>query len=633
MGSAMKEPEFCPQECIGMMASVRLRLLPALALVALVAGCASVTTAPPQPADPLDAVAGQINELEAAGNYGAAAELYLGLRGTPAQEREWRLRAAETLLRGSDAERALMVAEPLDPYLLESPQKARLGLVRSRALLLLDDLDGAIAALPAGTGNLSPELLREVLDNRITLFSQVSRPVDELLDRLALDRLPTLSEAERRDNLEAVWRLLPRVPEAVLPTLLSVDRDMPGWIALFQVARIPVDQQVRFDQDLRAWERRFPGHPAQPQAERMASARLNRRVPPALALMVPASGRYAGPGLQVRAGFMAAHNRTLEPRPLLRTYDTEASPTSLALSRASAEGAGLVVGPLLKPNVEELARQADRRVPVLALNRVSSAVATGADFYQFGLAPEDEAAQIGRDALRAGARRALVLYPEDDWGNRVHKAFAQAFQAGGGMILDAATYDSGQADFSKVIKRLFLMDAAEQRRSRLQGIVGRRMEFDARRRDDADFVMLAAFPAPVRLIYPQLRFYRLGDLPVLSTSHVYAGAPDPINDQDLSGLRFVEMPFLVDLDEAGRQQWIDAVAGAPKPDRLFALGADAHALAPWLAALAASPGSELEGLTGRLRVDADNRLVRTLGWAEFRNGQVAPLPAGPWEGT
>ena len=606
--------------------------MPVVALAALLAACAPIITAPPPPADPLDAVAGQLRELEAAGNYGAAAELYLSVKGTPAQEREWRLRAAETLLRGGEAERALAVAEALDPYLLDAAQKARLGLVRSRALLLKDDAEGAVAALPAGTGDLPPELLRAVLDTRIALFFQTGRPVDELLDRLALDRLPTLSEPERQDNLEAVWRLLPRVPDEVLPTLLSVDRDMPGWIALSQVARIPIDQQARFDEDLRAWERRFPGHPSQPQAQRMAAARLNRSVPSALALMVPESGHFAGPGQQVRAGFLAAHNRALEPRPLLRTYDTEALPTASGLSRASAEGAGLVVGPLLKQNVEEIARSGDRRVPVLALNRIPEVVTDGAPFYQFGLAPEDEAAQIARDALRAGARRALVLYPEDEWGNRVHEAFAQTFQASGGVILDAAAYDGEQADFSEVITHLFLMDAAEQRRSRLQSVLGRRLEFDARRRDDADFVMLASFPAPVRLLFPQLRFYRLGDLPVLATSHVYSGVADRTNDQDLSGLRFVEMPFLVDLDEAERQQWIDAIPESAKADRLFALGADAYALAPWLEALAASPGSELEGLTGRLRVDADNRLVRTLRWAEFRGGDVSPLPAGPWEG-
>jgi hypothetical protein len=412
-----------------------------------------------------------------------------------------------------------------------------------------------------------------------------------------------------------------------------VDRDLVGWIALLQVARIPIDETEHFDTQLRSWETRFSGHPAAAQAGRLATARNARTVPSAIALLIPESGRYATPGRQIRSGFLAAHNQTIEPRPRVRLYDTGEGGAALGLSRATAEGAALVVGPLVKEEVETVARMDGRRVPLLALNRTRDRAVAGAPLYQFGLAPEDEAAQIANDTLRAGARRALAMYPEGEWGERVYGAFRSAFKAGGGTVVDVAIYDPQQADFSAEIMRLFLMDAAEARRSRLQGLLSRNLELQARRRDDADFLMLAAFEAPARQLYPQLRFYRVGDLPVLATSHVYAGDPSPQRDTDLSGLRFLDLPFLLDLDDAQRQAWT-AAAGAEsdlRPTRLFALGADAYNLAPWLEALASSPGSQIEGLTGGLRIDGEGHLVRTLRWAEFRHGVPAVLPGSPLE--
>ncbi|MFP4243963.1 MAG: penicillin-binding protein activator, partial [Ectothiorhodospira sp.] len=58
-----------------------------------------------------------------------------------------------------------------------------------------------------------------------------------------------------------------------------------------------------------------------------------------------------------------------------------------------------------------------------------------------------------------------------------------------------------------------------------------------------------------------------------------------------------------------------------------AMGADAYLLALHLQQLKALPNSELPGLSGNLSVAPDQRVVRHLPWAEFRNGVAQPLPA------
>ena len=39
--------------------------------------------------------------------------------------------------------------------------------------------------------------------------------------------------------------------------------------------------------------------------------------------------------------------------------------------------------------------------------------------------------------------------------------------------------------------------------------------------------------------------------------------------------------------------------------------------------------NEIDGVTGRLRLDDHNRIRRELDWAQIRDGQAAPLDAPP----
>ena len=72
-----------------------------------------------------------------------------------------------------------------------------------------------------------------------------------------------------------------------------------------------------------------------------------------------------------------------------------------------------------------------------------------------------------------------------------------------------------------------------------------------------------------------------------------------------------------------RQLWPET---ADQYARLYALGVDAYRLIPYLDSLRASPYEEFPGATGRLIVDNDNRIRRTLLWARFVGGLPRLLP-------
>jgi len=101
-------------------------------------------------------------------------------------------------------------------------------------------------------------------------------------------------------------------------------------------------------------------------------------------------------------------------------------------------------------------------------------------------------------------------------------------------------------------------------------------------------------------------------------------------NEDLDGLMFPDMPWMLggDLAEAvraaAREAW---PVGGPHRGRLFAFGFDAFRLAQALRYVGVSGNISVEGLTGRLSLDADRRVRREIGWAQLRDGELHLLPA------
>ena len=198
-------------------------------------------------------------------------------------------------------------------------------------------------------------------------------------------------------------------------------------------------------------------------------------------------------------------------------------------------------------------------------------------------------------------------------------------------------YNPAATDFTAQIQRLLLLDESRSRHRQLVANLGVSLEFEPRRRDDVDFIFLAANVAAARLIKPQLRFLYAGDIPTYATSAVFqAGSA---GDPDLDGIMFTDAPALLAADDKAQamkaalaQRWPPGTLGRL---RFFAMGFDAYGLAA--ATLMDSPIEELSGLSGRLSMDAGGRVHRRMPWAEFRNGRITPLddvaPPGPVPAT
>jgi hypothetical protein len=161
----------------------------------------------------------------------------------------------------------------------------------------------------------------------------------------------------------------------------------------------------------------------------------------------------------------------------------------------------------------------------------------------------------------------------------------------------------------------------------LASSIGTRLEFEPRRRQDVQFIFLAANARDARTVQPQIAFNHAEDVPVYSTSRVYELDAN-VDNTVLNGITFDDMPWT--LEESGSvadmrgtlaKFWPNNFAGN---SRLYALGFDAYRLVPLLYNTHGITQA-VQGVTGLLSMDPDGRVHRRLDWADFDGGSVELL--------
>ncbi len=620
----------------------RLSLL-CLAGLLLLSACQPQPTR--QPPSPQAAAASDGRALEAQGQYDAAINAYLqaAAQSQPPLKGGLQLQAVRVLLQQQQMQRAQQLLSTIDQNALGPDDRVRATLYGAQLALAGGDADQALR-MSADVGPRAPaELYAEVLRLRAQAYDMRGNYIEAARSRMQL--APMLeSDAARQQNREAIWASVSQLSPTALEQLLAASQpgDLTGWLELAAIVKRAGRDFQTLQQQLAGWQSRYPQHPANGEFLDQLTAQLEKlgTRPGTVALILPLQGSLAAAGSAIRDGFMAAYyddRGTERATNTVRVYDSSGFGGDIwsLYQRALDDGAQAIVGPLDKRLVSTLARAGELQVPVLALNTTENdADPAPANFYQFGLPPEDEARQIAERAAAEGLERAVALVPQGDWGARILSALQQRMQQLGGQVLESQTYDPSQTDFSDPIQRLLNLDRSEQRFQELRRITHRNIQFEPRRRQDAQFVMIAAYPLQARLLAPQLRFFHAADLPVYATSHVYTGDVDPESNRDMDGVMFCDMPWELNPDDKAahlRQQLQSAWPQAmQRYARLFALGIDAYGVLPYLGWLREQPYERYPGVTGSLYLDEHRYVHRNLQWARYVNGRAtlieSPMP-------
>ncbi|HHJ14635.1 MAG TPA: hypothetical protein ENJ79_09730 [Gammaproteobacteria bacterium] len=623
------------QNGVRQVSMIRLYVLALIVLPGLFAcGTAPVRESGQAPESAADAIQALIDR----GEYLAAAQRLLDQARTspPEQRAAPRLRAAKLLARGEHWEQLHAVLDHLDTSGLNETARTDWRLLRAR----LDIADGDTAqALERLEQIHNPELLPDrgfrYYQLRAMAYAMRGNPLEAARQLIWLDGLIE-NPRERLDNQYRIWEQLSTLSDEALEALRTAPPPDPlsGWMELLLVTRQSHGEQAKWRQRLAGWRMRYPGHAAEDallpdllqQVQQLAAR------PRHVAVLLPFTGRAGKSAAAIRDGLLAAWFEQQPEDTRLRFYDTGGNDNqSWAIyQQALADGADFVIGPLLKDHIAQLARSGTLAAPVMALNQIPEATEPGLPLYQFGLAPEDEARQVAQRMFEDGHRQVVALIPDNAWGRRVFDAFAQRYAQLGGEVLEREAYATGSDDYRRPIEQAFNLDDSRGRHRALERLLGKKLHFEPRRRQDVEAVLILGFPRQARQLRPQLRFHHAGDLPVYATSHVFSATFDAGLDRDMDGLMFCDIPWVLDPDkrwEPVRTRIHDIWPNrARQLQRLFALGYDAWQLAPWLRTLDMPGFSSYPGATGILTLDQHKRIHRALEWARFERGLPEPLP-------
>jgi uncharacterized protein len=448
----------------------------------------------------------------------------------------------------------------------------------------------------------------------------------------------------RAENHERIWQSLIAMPAAQLQALVEneINFEFLGWYELGVIGKAYQYNLDRQLVELEKWRQTKTRHPASrylPQALLLVETMARER-PDNIALLLPLE---TSAGKVVRDGFMSAYFNVKAiggKVPSLTFYDTSTTTNISELHRQAMEdGAGMIIGPLLKQNVAELQQKENLGVVTLALNNVDGAVVSSAQtitssnsemFYQFALSPENEAQQIATMAWKNGHRNAAILSPQDESGNdaytRKRNSFIQQWREFGGQIVAQEIFLENYTD---TIEALLDLSDSEYRKESLSELIGESLEFTQRRRQDVDVIFLIAQPGDARQINPRLSYLYAGDIPVYGSQDVYSGISSPLEDTDLNGIIFSDSPWiLADNDDLKLETQALFPQTSARNLRLQAFGIDAFRLYPRLKQLDSVPDTQIYGATGLLTLGRDRNINRELSWARIEDGDAKLINPG-----
>lgn len=611
------------------------RLSLPLLLLALMAGCA-VTPTRTGPA----AETAQAQQLEQQGQYAGAAQIYEHLAaGAQGQSRsEYLVSAAEDWWRAQNSRRAWALLGELQPATLYPALAARTEILKADLDFAAHQPEAALKHLQFPLAPLPDTLKAQALLLRAQIEASLKNMAAAVEDLSERENYLENNAVALHDNHQRIWQLLnqPQVTANLAQLPANISPAARGWLALGNIARSVWQQPQQFLQQLEAWQTQYPGHPANQDIvpDLIAKQKALVTYPPRIAVLLPLTApAYQSAADAIRDGLMTAYFQLAKngTAPVIAFYDAggAAAAAQGAYRQAVAAGADFVIGPLTKDAVGGIAALGSLKVPVLALNTLDSKSTIPAGLYQFGLPPEDEAAQVADRVIARNLVRGVTLVPQGDWGTRVLNAFTARFTQLGGSVLGSQTYAPGAGDYSVSITRLLNIDQSQYREGQLEGLLGTRLQFEPRRRQDIQFIFLAARASDAKLIRPQLKFFHAIDVPVYATSQVYDPSEQP--DSDLDGISFDDMPWTLEPSGAAAdtrtqvsQLWPANFGGS---SRLYALGFDAWRLVPLLYQ-GKYLNAAVPGMTGLLTMSPDGRIHRQLDWARFNNGVpnlLAPL--------
>lgn len=417
------------------------------------------------------------------------------------------------------------------------------------------------------------------------------------------EQLWQLADSENQLSIEyMVWQTLSKyfnTPQAVNQLANSKNAKLESWANLLTAMNQPGLFKRQALQDLATFEDKalYQTHLLEALQWRLKTVQTVRQI----AVLLPFKGKYQSISEQVRNGLLKAY-MVSDKSIALTFYDSSEPESVLAQYQlAKKEGADLVIGPLTKAEIEQLAGQ--NLTDVIALNSSDDPT-----IKSFSFRTQTEALQITQQLNRNDFQRIGILSSEKTRDlSTAEEIQTQWLAEGEKNQALLSTYSLEKLNLRKALGDLINEEKSQARYNNLRWLLGAKLEFFPRTRKDLQAIVLIGQADQVAVFHPQFEFFQL-ELPVYATSNL---TPTDLNqietNKDLENVIFPTIPAVFSANALNSE--------------LEAFGWDSFILAKQLSNLA--PNLCLtQGQSGILFLDGQT-VDKKLVWAQYSpNGKL-----------
>lgn len=664
------------------------RLIPAVIVAMLLASCSS--QAPQAPTETVQAKAT------------GSSDYYLqqAQQSGDDTKADWQLLAVRALLREGKLPQATAQLANL-PQNLTAAQAQEQQLVSAEVQVAQQNYQAAATTL----SKIDPSNLNAGQQARF-YQAQIDASQDRVslgLLRAYIAQEPLLQGKPHLDNIDKTWAALTQLSpqDASAITINANENTLQGWLDLLSVWQSNKQDPDLLKAGIKDWQRRYPVNPAAKTLPTQLNSVLSFQPSSTekIALFLPMSGAAQVYGNAIQQGFNAAMNglpsqpaapqqqpvadpnaaptdpnaavstsapqtaaegtstdaqpvtapaapqptTPANPNAQVKVYDTSTQPLPALLAQAQQDGATIVVGPLLKDQVNGLSSD-QTPLNILALNQPETEK-NSPNICYFALSPEDEAQDAARHMWAQHRQMPLLLVPRGSFGDRIAQAFADEWQKQGGQTVLKQGLGSYSELKSTIRSGIRLTGTpvnsnAQAAAAAPQGVTIGGITIPAPPTDDqitqatsggtsgnVDSVYIVATQDELTLIKPMIDLAVSGrNKPaVYASSRSYQAGAGPDYRLEMEGVQFSDIPLLAGANPALMQQATGQFKNDYSLVRLYAMGIDAWDLANHFSQMRQIPGFQITGKTGQLSANQNCVIHRKLPWLQYRQGSLVPV--------
>ncbi|EFE53943.1 MULTISPECIES: penicillin-binding protein activator [Providencia] len=481
--------------------------------------------------------------------------------------------------------------------------------------------------------------------------------------------------AERQANIDGLWQMLTQLTPEQIHGIGADENILQGWVDLLDIYQNNRDDTDALLAGYNDWKMRYSNNPGVMTTPTLLQQAMIPQVGknPKIALFLPMSGQGQVFGQAIMQGFMDAQKglpqgpatqTAITPPPssgndvLDQIYEQVAATTGNAptssdsdvvtstlridaapvntqsvkvfdttnkqmpelIEQAKNEGFNLIVGPLLKSDVQVIT-QMGAPVSVLALNELdANQLQPRPNLCYFSLSPEDEAQNAAAYMKAEGKQMPLVLVPANAFGDRIAKAFAQGWQEKGGGTVLMQTFGSVPSLKESINRGAGIRMTGTPVNTGIQSIDSQYVDSTGA----IDGVYIVATRDELTLIKPMI------EMAISSRSRPSLYASSRSNQAgsgadyrfEMDGVKFSEIPLLAGANNNLRKQAQQKLNNDYSLFRLYAMGIDAWSLANNYDKLQQSGQFRINGASGTLSTTPNCVVFRELPWLQFKQGKV-----------